>query len=160
MNTVKWHNNWKEGRNRAPVEAGAQEHGADTNLLCQGSCRSRPSCKTGFGCNDLQINACDCFYHPAFPCTLRQLSHPFTGNKPFPSLWGMQRKGTISSSTELSWIISNKFPDTVQGGRNRWEKQKRISWDCHSSKPCIPIVPLHIHQQHQAEAPGEDLEKF
>lgn len=35
-----------------------------------------------------------------------------------------------------------------------------ISWDYHFSKPCIPIVPLHIHHQHQAEAPGEDLEKF
>lgn len=126
MNTVKWHNNWKEGRNRDPGEAGAQEHGAD-KPPGPGKLLSGQSCRTGFGCNDLQIMAVTCSCHPAFPCALRQLNHPFRGNKHFPFLWAMQRKGTISSSKELSCIISNKFPETVQWGRNRWEKQNRLS---------------------------------
>lgn len=93
----------------------------------QGSCLSRQSCKPECWCNDLQIMVVTYFYPPAFPRTFRQHNHPFAGNKHFPFLCGMQRKGTINSSKGGSCIISNKCPGTVERGRTRWEKQNRLS---------------------------------
>lgn len=130
MNAVKWHNNWKEGRNRDPVEAGAQEHGGGTALLCQGSCLSRQSWKQSF-------DAMTWMQWPQkwlWPISTILPFHVVEAaqsslhrEQAFPFLWGMQRKGTISSSKGLSCIINSKFPGTVQWGRNRWEKQNRLS---------------------------------